>query len=37
MDWLASHKTMLDCYHKILECVNEEGRKVTLQGIQKLV
>jgi hypothetical protein len=37
MDWLDAHKTKLECYHKTLECVNEEGRKVTLQGIQKPV
>jgi hypothetical protein len=23
MDWLATYKTKLDCYHKNLECVNE--------------
>jgi hypothetical protein len=34
MDWLASHKTKLDCYNKTLECEDEEGRKITLQGIQ---
>jgi hypothetical protein len=37
MEWLAAYKTKLDCYLKILECVNEERRKVTLQGIQKPV
>jgi hypothetical protein len=37
MDWLASYKTKMDCYHKTLECVDEEGRKMTLQGIQKPV
>jgi hypothetical protein len=37
MDWLAAHKTKLDCYNKTLECENEEGRKVTLQGIQNPV
>jgi hypothetical protein len=37
MDWLVAYKTKLDCYHKTLECVKEEGRKITLQGIQKLV
>jgi hypothetical protein len=37
MDWLATYKTKLDCYHKNLECENEEGRKMTLQGIQKSV
>jgi hypothetical protein len=35
MDWLVAYKTKVDCYHKTLECVNEEGRKMTLQGIQK--
>jgi hypothetical protein len=37
MDWLAACKIKLDCYHKTLECVNGEGRKMTLQGIQKIV
>jgi hypothetical protein len=37
MDWLDTYKTKLDCYHKTLECVNEEGRKITLQGIQNHV
>jgi len=37
MDWLVSYKTKLDYYHKTLECVNEGGRKTTLQGIQKPV
>jgi hypothetical protein len=37
MDWLAAHKTKLDCYNKTLECENEEGRRVTLQGIQNPV
>ena len=37
MDWLSTYKTKLDYYHKTLECENEEGRKITLQGIQKPV
>jgi hypothetical protein len=37
MDWLAAYKTKLDCYHKTLECVNEEGRNITIQGIHKPV
>jgi hypothetical protein len=36
MDWLATYKARLDCYHKTLECVGEEGRRITLRGIQKL-
>jgi hypothetical protein len=34
---LVVHKTKLDRYNKTLECDNEEGRKVTLQGIQKSI
>jgi hypothetical protein len=37
MDWLATHKAILDCYHKTLECVSKEGKRMTLQGIQKPV
>jgi hypothetical protein len=37
MDWLDAHKTKLDFYCKTLECENEEGRRVTLQGIQNHV
>jgi hypothetical protein len=32
--WLA-HKSKLDFYNKTLECEDEEGKKRTLQGIQK--
>jgi hypothetical protein len=37
MDWLAAHKAKLDCYHKTLEYVRKEGKRITLQGIQKPV
>jgi hypothetical protein len=37
MDWLAAHKAKLDCYYKTLECVSEEGKRITLQGIRKPV
>jgi hypothetical protein len=33
MDWLAAHKAKMDCYYKTLECVSEEGKRITLQGI----
>jgi hypothetical protein len=35
MEWLATYKARLDYYHKTLECVSEEERRITLQGIQK--
>jgi hypothetical protein len=37
MDWLATYKARLDYYHKTLECVSEEGKRITVQGIQKPV
>jgi hypothetical protein len=37
MEWLDARKTKLDCYSKTLECENEEGIRVTLQGIQSVV
>jgi hypothetical protein len=37
MDWLTTYKTKLDYYNKTLECEYEKGRKITLQGIQKIV
>jgi hypothetical protein len=37
MEWLATHKSRLDCYHKSLECVSKEGKRITLQGILKPV
>jgi hypothetical protein len=37
MDFLAAHKAKLDCYYKTLECVNGEGKRVTLPGIRKSV
>ena len=33
MEWLATHKARLDCYHKTLECVSKEGKRITLEGI----
>jgi hypothetical protein len=37
MDWLTAHKTKVDYHNKTLECEDEEGRKITLQGIQKSI
>jgi hypothetical protein len=37
MEWLDSHKTKLEYYGKTLESENEEGSRVTLQGIQNPV
>jgi hypothetical protein len=37
MDWLATHKEKLNCYEKTLECEDEEGNTIILQGIRKSV
>jgi hypothetical protein len=37
MDWLAAHKEKLKCYEKTLECEDEEGNMIILQGIRKPV
>jgi hypothetical protein len=37
INWLATHKAKLDCYHKTLECVSKHGKRITFQGIQKPV
>jgi hypothetical protein len=34
---LVSHKAKLEYYNKTLEFEDEEGRKITLQGIQNFV
>jgi len=37
MDWLEEHRAKLDCYKKILECINDEGRPQLVRGILKKV
>lgn len=35
MDWIVNHKTKIDYYSKLLECLSDEGKKVMLYGIRK--
>jgi len=37
MDWLEEHRAKLDCYNKILECINDEGRPQLVRGMLKKV
>jgi hypothetical protein len=37
MDWLAAHRAMVDCFAKRVLCVNDEGRPVEIQGVQRKV
>jgi hypothetical protein len=33
MDWLASHRALVDCFTKGVLCVDDEGRPVAIQGV----
>ena len=33
MDWIKSHKTIINCLDKIFDCIDEEGKYDTIKGI----
>eukprot|EP00253_Pinus_taeda_P027395 PITA_27395 len=35
MDWLYLHRTKVDCFNKAIECVDDSGENITLQGKKK--
>jgi hypothetical protein len=35
MDWLAVHRALVDCFAKRVLCVDDEGRAVEIQGVQR--
>jgi hypothetical protein len=37
MDWLAAHRALIDCFAKKVLCVNDEGKSIEIQGIQRKV
>jgi hypothetical protein len=37
MDWLEKHHVILDCYHKIIICLDEEGKQGKVQGIPRAI
>jgi hypothetical protein len=37
MDWLASHRDLVDCFAKRVLCINDEGRPIEIQGVQRKV
>jgi hypothetical protein len=37
MDWLAAHRALVDCFAKRVLCVDDEGRLVEIQGVQRKV
>ena len=37
MYWLATHQVNIDCWHKLLLCVDDTGGKVEFLRVQRLV
>jgi hypothetical protein len=37
MDWLESHRALVDCFAKRVLCIDDEGRLVEIQGVQRKV
>jgi hypothetical protein len=37
MHWLAAHRALIDCFAKKVLCVNDEGKPIEVQGIQRKV
>ena len=37
MDWLVAHRVLIDCFAKKVLCVDDEGRPVEIQGVQRKV
>jgi hypothetical protein len=37
MDWLEGHRDLVDCFAKRVLCVDDEGRPVEIQGVQRKV
>ena len=35
MDWLYIHMTNVDCYDKAIECLDDNGEQIILQGKKK--
>jgi hypothetical protein len=37
MDWLAAHRALVDCFAKRVLCIDDEGRPIEIQGVQRKV
>jgi len=35
MDWIYLHETKVDCYDKVIECLDDHGEQRILQGNKK--
>jgi hypothetical protein len=37
MDWLAAHRALVDCFAKRVLCIDDKGRPIEIQGVQRKV
>ena len=37
MDWLVAHRALVGCFEKKVLCIDDEGRPVEIQGVQRKV
>jgi hypothetical protein len=37
MDWLATHRVLVDCFAKRVLCVDDEGRPIEIRGVWRKV
>jgi hypothetical protein len=37
MDWLEAHRAMVDCFAKMVLCVDDEGRPIEIHGVWRKV
>jgi hypothetical protein len=37
MDWLVAHRALVDCFAKRVLCVDDKGRPIEIQGVQRKV
>jgi hypothetical protein len=37
MDWLVAHRALVDCFAKKVLCIDDEGRPIEIQGVQRKV
>jgi hypothetical protein len=37
MDWLVAHRALVDCFAKRVLCIDDEGRPIEIQGVQRKV
>ena len=35
MDWLETHRAIIDCLHKSCDCMDKEGKRNTVKGIYR--